>query len=101
MIIDISLSFYSLATQKLRLDFRAVSGFLWPGGGMEDADELIGRLCTIAGMVMEDTIDVALIGGATRSRSERLAVISQAGEDVSAIATVAAIVARRWASSDE
>ena len=66
---------------------------------MEDADEMIGRLCTIAGMVMEDTIDAALIG-ATGSFSERLAVILQAGEDVSAIASVAAIVARRWASPD-
>jgi hypothetical protein len=68
---------------------------------MENADDLIGRLCTIAGMVMEDTIDAALIGAATGSRSERLAVISQAGEDVSAIATVAAIVARRWANPGE
>jgi hypothetical protein len=61
--------------QKLRVDFRRVGG---RSVDMDDTDELIIRLCTQVGMIMEDSSILALTLGAV-SRSEWTDAIADLG----------------------
>lgn len=64
---------------------------------MGEKDELIERLCAEAAMVMEDAIPVALLGHHT-SLVERLRILAQAGESVSALADAALATMHRQSS---
>ena len=63
---------------------------------MDDTDDLIVRLCTCAGMIMEDTSDIALVASAGSALVERVSRIAAAGRDIEALANAAAVIARRW-----
>ena len=63
---------------------------------MDNAQDLIDRLCVAAGMVMEDTIDFAVIRTKTKSQSERIRQIETAGADIAVLAAAARVVSRRW-----
>lgn len=63
---------------------------------MEDANDLIVRLCTCAGMIMEDTSDIALVAGTSGGIGDRVSKVGEAGRDIEALANAAAVIARRW-----
>ncbi len=63
---------------------------------MDDASDLIERLCMAAAMVMEDEVEAALVGSTTRSPSACIEAITRAGCDISALASAAEVIARRW-----
>lgn len=62
---------------------------------MDDAEQLIERLLTAAGMIMEDAAEVALIRDNANPVPDRIAAITMAGNDIAALACAAAIIARR------
>lgn len=66
--------------------------------GMDDAQDLIDRLCTHAGMIMEDVIPTAISAGARFDRSKKIQLIRTASQDMAALANAAEVVARRAAA---
>jgi hypothetical protein len=66
---------------------------------MADAGDLIERLCVAAGMVMEDTAEAALIASASVDAEQRLALLLGAGANVTALATAAMVIKRRYADA--
>lgn len=63
---------------------------------MTEAGDLIERLCVAAGMIMEDTAEATLIL-ATVDVEQRLTLLSRVGADITAIATAAMVIRRRYA----
>ena len=62
----------------------------------EDASDLVARLCTVAGMIMEDVLPMALVRPSDLAETEgNLASLRQAGLDTAALAAAAEVVARR------
>jgi hypothetical protein len=59
----------------------------------QDAADLVRRLCTLAGTIMEDVSTVALVG----ATDPDLAIfkVRQAGADITVLANAAEVVARR------
>ncbi|UVO50178.1 hypothetical protein M0208_06455 [Sphingomonas sp. SUN019] len=62
---------------------------------MDHAHETIDRLCTLAGMIMEDTIETALVRDLVQTH-ERITQLAIAGGDIVRLAEAAAVVLRRW-----
>lgn len=58
-----------------------------------DAADLVARLCTLAGTIMEDTSPVAIVRPADPTMV--IAEVRQAGNDIAALANAAEVVARR------
>ena len=65
--------------------------------GMDDAQDLIDRLCTHAGMIMEDLSATAILAQAKSDRRAKIRLIRSAGEDIAALADAAEVLARRAA----
>lgn len=63
---------------------------------MHDKNDLINRLLTIAGMIMEDEAAVALIDDPTKSCEQRISSIQAGALDIAAIAAAAKVIARRY-----
>ena len=62
----------------------------------KDVSELVARLCTVAGMIMEDVLPMALVRPSDLAETDvNLATLRQAGSDITALAGAAAVVARR------
>lgn len=66
---------------------------------MDEDEELIERLLTAAGSIMEDTSEAALIRGGAHAIAARIAAVDAAGADIATLARAAAIVRRRRAGS--
>ena len=64
---------------------------------MDDAPDLIARLLAVAGMIMEDSVEAALIADPGSSLEARIKSVAQAGSDIAAIASAAAAITRRYA----
>jgi hypothetical protein len=64
---------------------------------MNDAPDLIARLLAVAGMIMEDTAEAALIADPGSSPEASISSVAQAGSDISAMSFAAAAIARRYA----
>ncbi len=65
---------------------------------MDDLDDLIERLCALAGMLMEDASALAIAGDPVIARADRLAIVRSAAVDAAAIVDTASILARRAAT---
>ena len=63
---------------------------------MEDAHDLIERLCIAAGMIIEDTAEHAVAPTRSLATAERIEIISVAGRDIQVISNAAAVIAARW-----
>ncbi len=62
----------------------------------EDAQQLVARLCTVAGMLMEDTLPTALFRPArVEEITSNLATLSAVAADKAALIGAAEVVARR------
>jgi hypothetical protein len=62
----------------------------------EDAEQLVFRLCTVAGMLMEDALPTALFRPASVAEmTGNLAMLSAMAADVAALIHAAEVVARR------
>jgi multidrug efflux pump subunit AcrA (membrane-fusion protein) len=87
--------------QKMRLDFcRACSLRVAVGGGTavdKDTNELVARLSTAAGIVMEDSSPIAVsrLPKAKHKIEARLADLEQAARDANVLIQAAQILARR------
>jgi len=66
---------------------------------MEEANGLIEQLCLVAGMIMEDSTEAALVASATPGLEQRLALLSEASRDIQAMASAATAIARRYGVS--
>jgi hypothetical protein len=66
---------------------------------MIEAEDLVGRLLTAAGMIMEDTVETALIHAEQISIDDRVAAVLTAGEDIALLARTAIIIACRFLDS--
>ncbi|MCD2317267.1 hypothetical protein LQ954_14055 [Sphingomonas sp. IC-11] len=66
---------------------------------MSEAEDLVIRLLTAAGMIMEDTAEAAVIRIGDIRTDVRVAVVLAAGEDTAVLARAAAIITRRFAQS--
>jgi len=62
---------------------------------MNDAQDLISKLCTLAGMIMEDTVDVAIVGSGTVEPRDRIRAIADAASNVQILAAAADVVLAR------
>jgi hypothetical protein len=62
---------------------------------MDDCEELVSRLLTLAGAIMEDASAIAIIGEGNLPLAERAAVVSSAAADAGLLAQAAAIALRR------
>lgn len=66
---------------------------------MDDRQDLIERLCTIAGMIFEDVSATAIASATDGERaSEKIAHIKQAAADAEALANAASVLRRRIAN---
>ena len=65
---------------------------------MDDAQDLIDRLLTLAGIIMEDASAVALVIENGGDRTARIAATAQAAGDVSALTMAAEVALRRLAN---
>lgn len=63
---------------------------------MEDAGKLVDQLCTVAGMVFEDTLDAALLRSASGTAAARAAMIEAAANDAVTLARAAAVIVARY-----
>lgn len=62
----------------------------------DDAGQLVARLCTVAGMLMEDALPTALFRPASvEERTGNLATLSAVAADIAALIRAAEVVARR------
>ena len=61
---------------------------------MNEGRELIDRLCTAAGMIMEDVVEQAIVSGPAAKLPPRIAAIEQAGRDIVSLARAAAVLSR-------
>lgn len=62
----------------------------------EDAEELVARLCTVVGMLMEDALPNALFRPASVEEiTSNLATLSAIAADIAALIRAAEVVARR------
>ncbi len=62
----------------------------------EDAEQLIGRLCTAAGTLMEDALPAALFRPASAEEiTSNLATLGVMAADIAALIGAAEVVARR------
>ena len=61
----------------------------------KDASDLVARLCTFAGMIMEDVSPIALGSSEPGSEAAAIGQVRQAGLDIEALAHAAEVVARR------
>jgi hypothetical protein len=62
----------------------------------EDAEQLVVRLCTVAGMLMEDALPTALFRPASVEEiTSNLATLSATAADIAALIGAAEVVARR------
>jgi hypothetical protein len=66
---------------------------------MTDAIELIDRLCTFAGMILEDVHEVALVRNASASPTIRIEMIQAAASDVVMLARAAEVIRVRFGSN--
>lgn len=62
---------------------------------MDDAQDLIDRLLTLAGMIMEDASAIALVIENGGDRTARIGTTAQAAKDVSALTMAAEVTLRR------
>ena len=76
----------------LRAAHRALSAQV---ADMDDAQVLIDRLLTLAGIIMEDSSTVALIIENGGDRTARIAATAQAAKDVSALTMAVEVALRR------
>lgn len=83
----------------LVMDFCRKSELVAGGGTMDDAHDLIGRLLAVAGMIMEDTAEAALLSKPGGILEARIGMVAKAGADIATVASAAAIIARRYADS--
>lgn len=61
-----------------------------------DAERLIAKLCTVAGMLMEDTLPTALFRTASAEEiASNLATLGVMAADIAALIGAAEVVARR------
>lgn len=58
--------------------------------------DLIEGLCVAAGMIMEDTVEAAVVRGDDAAHGQRLALIGAAGRDIACLADAAVVIAARW-----
>ena len=63
---------------------------------MDNAQDLIDRLLTLAGMIMEDASAVALVIENGGDRTATIAATGQAAKDVSALVMAAEVALRRF-----
>ena len=82
------------ATRKLRVDCQRDVPLR---GDMEDETNLIARLLTLAGSIMEDASPVAIIDSGERSLDQRIAEVAVAADQVSALVGAAKVVRARLA----
>ncbi len=80
---------------KLGLDFRRNSR---RHAAMDDARDLIDRLCTIAGMIMEDVSAMAVVIDEAILRGEKIRIIRTASQDIDVLAEAASVISRRGES---
>ena len=62
---------------------------------MDDIRDLIDRLCTWAGMIMEDVSPVAISTGGESDAALRIEQIRAAAADIGALAEAASVILRR------
>lgn len=63
---------------------------------MDDATDLIDRLCTCAGMILEDVHPIAVVAGTGAAPAARIEALYKAATDVLALARAAAVIAARY-----
>lgn len=62
---------------------------------MDESRDLIDRLCTRAGMIMEDVSVVAIVTGRESDAASRIEQIRVAAADIGALAEAASVILRR------
>lgn len=62
---------------------------------MDDADDLIDHLCTLAGMIMEDVSAIALTIDQATERRKKIGIVRAASQDIAALAEAASVISRR------
>ncbi|MEG3089180.1 hypothetical protein [Sphingomonas sp. PB4P5] len=67
---------------------------------MTNTTELIDRLCTFAGMLLEDVHEVALVRSASSSAGTRIEMIRSAASDAVVLARAAEVIRARYGSID-
>ncbi len=67
---------------------------------MDDARELIDRLCSIAGTIMEDVSATAVVIDEATARGDKIRIILTASQDIAALAEAASVISRRRVSWD-
>ncbi|MCW3848108.1 hypothetical protein OF829_12730 [Sphingomonas sp. LB-2] len=56
---------------------------------MDDQDDIVERLLTLAGSIMEDAAPVALISNSSRGAAHRIQLVLEAGEAIAKLAVAA------------
>ena len=67
---------------------------------MIEAEDLVERLLTAVVMIMEDTVEAALIHIGKTTTDDHVASVRAAGEDIALLASAAAIITRRFVPSN-
>ena len=62
---------------------------------MDDTQELIDRLCTWVGMIMEDVSAIAILRSGESDATSRIEQIRAAASDIGILAEAASVILRR------